>query len=832
MELFAPVIAWVDDIAIPISCLYASQLDGLLSVVMQQLHMIFGQYGLRINSDKGKTEAIINYRGPDAAQLRRQRFIDDFGMIEVPGRAPLRIVTQYLHLGISIAQCCDIKLDVRAKIGKASNAYRLLSKPIFANKKIPVAVRLRLLESLVLPIVFYGAGSWPLLSARTFATLSSVITSWQRRIIGDGFWKDTPSTDQELRAQWKLPDLAVRLAKHRLLFLLQLRHHGPTILWDFITAADLSPQSSWLMAVRPALRWLHDMTQAAEPSNWTSSAIVTWAFAAPSSMPRTIRHAVRRHLMQEHIAHQVLAGHREIKHLCVRHGVSFDEVPHDRPPQGLLHSCHVCYQTFSTIQGLSAHLWRKHQQISAERQFVFTSTCLCCQRCFWTAQRLQQHIRYSRRYHDGCFWWLQEHVQPQLTSTPIALPDFFHGQHRLPWTLAQGPSPVSPVPLWERSHADAWAQWQEEWRQAGFPEDIDEDICHEVHRAMTACAQQWATTMPNDQDLAFLWTEVVAAYECQDEPIWEMHAIWAFGLWGRVCLYDLLDSIEDPDVQLTIESTYLDVLDGLPVSPLLDRLERLHRARPPEPQRDPPAVHADRRVAQPIEPLHGLFDNLQTGLAPFVGSEVLAWPTQPGIPVCQRSDGSLVAIICHLFSGRRRVNDCHHWIEQLWSHYFPDIEVIILSLDTAVCGDAGNLLHGPGFDSFQRILELGVVLASLSGPPCETWSAARHLVPPSGSLRRWPRPLRSADRPWGLPHLRLKELEQLAVGSQLMLSNVKIELHIVLRGGAAIMEHPSQHSDADYASVWRTSLQTCSMWTRPWVPPPALSAMAIWCGCH
>ena len=40
-----------------------------------------------------------------------------------------------------------------------------------------------------------------------------------------------------------------------------------------------------------------------------------------------------------------------------------------------------------------------------------------------------------------------------------------------------------------------------------------------------------------------------------------------------------------------------------------------------------------------------------------------------------------------------------------------------------------------------------------------------------------------------------------------MLSNVKIELHIVLRGGAAIMEHPSQHSEADYASVWRTSLQ-------------------------
>ena len=127
-------------------------MDELLVLVMDQLHVLFGRYGLRINSDKGKTEAIINYRGPDAAQLRRQRFVEGYGLLDVPGREPLRIVTQYIHLGISIAQCCDIKLDVKVKIGKAANAFRLLSKPIFSNKKLSVAIRLRLLESLVLPI--------------------------------------------------------------------------------------------------------------------------------------------------------------------------------------------------------------------------------------------------------------------------------------------------------------------------------------------------------------------------------------------------------------------------------------------------------------------------------------------------------------------------------------------------------------------------------------------------------------------------------------------------------------------------------------------------------
>jgi hypothetical protein len=40
-----------------------------------------------------------------------------------------------------------------------------------------------------------------------------------------------------------------------------------------------------------------------------------------------------------------------------------------------------------------------------------------------------------------------------------------------------------------------------------------------------------------------------------------------------------------------------------------------------------------------------------------------------------------------------------------------------------------------------------------------------------------------------------------------MLSNVHIEVKIVLQGGAALCEHPAPHEQAEYASVWRTPLQ-------------------------
>ena len=245
LEIPAPVLAWVDDVALLVPCCHADCLDDTLETVMLLTHRIFGHYGLRLNCEKGKTEAILQHRGKDSAQLRRNRFVDDFGMLEVKEHAPSRIVSQYVHLGITIAQSTDICNNINQKIGKASNAYRLMSKAIFSNQRLAVSVRLKLLESLVLPIVFYGAGSWTTLATRMFNRLEAAIVKWQRRIIGNGFWSQDTISDAEPRATWKLPCLASRLTKHRLLFLLQLHQHAPSMVWDTITAADALHDDSW-----------------------------------------------------------------------------------------------------------------------------------------------------------------------------------------------------------------------------------------------------------------------------------------------------------------------------------------------------------------------------------------------------------------------------------------------------------------------------------------------------------------------------------------------------------------------------------------------------------
>ena len=337
--------------------------------------------------------------------------------------------------------------------------------------------------------------------------------------------------------------------------------------------------------------------------------------------------------------------------------------------------------------------------------------------------------------------------------------------------------------------------------------DCSSSICDEVHVALTAAALQWHPD--DDSSLSLTWCTIVDGFDAQGHEA-HHHAIWAFALWGRECLYDLPEQIEDPDLFAMIEEEYLRLLDDMPVSSLIDRLERLHRARPP-PSAVPQVMQSDPvsdgRHSREIEPFASAFPSMTDALRFFTDAPVLHWPSQGGIPVCELEDGRQVLLILHLFSGRRRAGDCHEWAHAMVSQYFHDLGVVILSIDTAVCGELCDLLREPGLRALHNIVEAGLVAGTLSGPPCETWSAARHLQPPDGCTARWPRPLRSEAQPWGLEFLTYKEVQQLSVGSALMLSNIEIEIKVVLRDGAALQEHPAPHDQEEYASVWRTALQ-------------------------
>ena len=306
---------------------------------------------------------------------------------------------------------------------------------------------------------------------------------------------------------------------------------------------------------------------------------------------------------------------------------------------------------------------------------MYTSVCEGCRKCFWTAQRFQQHLRYSKRKPNGCFWWVSQHLDPLDQPATVVMPDLFRGQHRLPCVAAAGPDPQIVSTCWSRKHQHDWDVWQAEWRQQGFPEELSMCLCDKVLEALSNATLAWCSD--STCDLAWTWCEIVDEYSQDDMQ--HSQAIWAFALWGRVSMYDVIDKIDGVDYKLHVEEQYMQLVYEMPVAGLLDRLERLHRAVPPDsPAPTTPTPVCDHRRPQPSEPFPNAFDNSAQLLGPINDPEVCAWPASTGVPVCELQDGRRVLIILHLFSGRRREGDCHDWAHQLVSHYLPGFEVMML----------------------------------------------------------------------------------------------------------------------------------------------------------
>ena len=352
----APLVTWVDDLAIPVTVLHAKDLDRQIVAVLTAVRDAFHSYGLQLNMQAGKTELVCQYHGPDAVACRHRRFVEHAGQLALPDGSSLHVVGQYQHLGTVFSQSLSLQSEMSGRIGKASAAFRQMSRTIFANKKLAPALRLQLLESLVLSIVFYGSGTWPLLNHRMYTKLAHVIVQWQRRIAADGFWREDRTSDSDFQACWQLPTLSARLAKHRLLYAFKMVKHAPQDLITCITAEDASAsQSPWCSALRHAIDWmrLQDPQSFAQAAVDTPDALFQWLHDHHHDGPPLVRRLAKRAVKQDRLVFELKQKTQQIYEACRLKGVIFDQVPIEPlSASSSTFSCTVCGQGFGSVQGL------------------------------------------------------------------------------------------------------------------------------------------------------------------------------------------------------------------------------------------------------------------------------------------------------------------------------------------------------------------------------------------------------------------------------------------------------------------------------------------------
>ena len=132
-----------------------------------------------------------------------------------------------------------------------------------------------------------------------------------------------------------------------------------------------------------------------------------------------------------------------------------------------------------------------------------------------------------------------------------------------------------------------------------------------------------------------------------------------------------------------------------------------------------------------------------------------------------------------------------------------DIAIHVVSVDIIVSREWGDISKESTRAFWLRAAEAGWVIAVLSGPPCNTWSRARHQRLHDQHNRKSPRPVRHANHLWGLPALAIRELCAVLEGNLLLGFSLQLMVVLATVQGYGFMEHPAEPSDEHMASIWR-----------------------------
>ena len=154
--------------------------------------------------------------------------------------------------------------------------------------------------------------------------------------------------------------------------------------------------------------------------------------------------------------------------------------------------------------------------------------------------------------------------------------------------------------------------------------------------------------------------------------------------------------------------------------------------------------------------------------------------------------------IAHFYCGPRREGDLQGWAEELARS--RGLSVSVLSVDI-LHGSGGDLTDPEAVAQWRAWVRQGAVQALAGGPPCNTWTRARHHGDNAG-----PRGVRSATDLWGLPSLSAAEAAQVSAANALLLSLLLLVSEAAAAGGAAVVEHPATFWGEALPSIWRTAL--------------------------
>ena len=371
-------VGWADDLAVladfPTPRILQAQLPRLVDIVVSTLeHLRF-----RVNLGIGKTEILLDIRGPQARQVRSELLQGPEGQawLPLPDGRHIRISPEYRYLGVIQRPRDTGRRDQELCTQRGQSSWAQ-ARSLLASKSLPRSLRRAWIASRILPAAYATLATSIGVSARAVAPLEgffdratrSLVSSWQF-----GHLLTKPSL--QILAGLTAPHHATILARVRLVT--QLIRNAPDPVWDIFEA-------SWNRAT-PWADLLIDACRQVWPALTKGSAFPPITLALVRAHTHQLVNACK-HLSKYGTAYWAFLE------LWRSLGTSRSKLVLG---QAIAYRCPVCSAVLPSKHALAAHCHRKHSVVNFLTRFTNGTACLWCHTDHFSTDRLKYHLRTSR----------------------------------------------------------------------------------------------------------------------------------------------------------------------------------------------------------------------------------------------------------------------------------------------------------------------------------------------------------------------------------------------------------------------------------------------------
>ena len=255
-------VIWADDLALAFRRPLATDVTRVVTTAAEFLFGWCAKYGMRPNTDRGKSEILFQFRGPGSRAERKRLYeAEQPCLLLEPKSLPpvqLHLVAVYKHLGAQLHFGVKLLQEIKIRGGMMRSAYNKLSKKVFKNPNLTLHQRGQLLESMVFSILRWNLGAWYELDNASYGKYKTSILALARRtcMTPHGAERVWQWNDDCILALLNISDPQESLHLARMSFFTTAFHTAPDEFWRLVLA-----EQSWLRCVHEASFWAFQQLQ-------------------------------------------------------------------------------------------------------------------------------------------------------------------------------------------------------------------------------------------------------------------------------------------------------------------------------------------------------------------------------------------------------------------------------------------------------------------------------------------------------------------------------------------------------------------------------------------